>query len=309
MRAIRTRAVLGALARSLLRTAFARCAFLADAPARARLTVVGLLGVLALAVSSCGLSAAVPRDAGPPPGPRLVVGISFNQPGLAQRTGAGTYSGVDIDISRFVARALGVDPRNLTFTEVRQADRESALRQRKVDLVVNNFSITDERKATIDFAGPYFIAGQSLLTRRSNTDIAGPESLDYSDWKLCSVTGTTSAELIKRRFANSVTVTEFPSEPECMRALENREVDAVTGDDVVLAGYAAQQPDKYRLAGETFSVERYGIGLHKGDSRQPAVTAALRAMIADGEWSRIMQRNLGSSRYLIPPPPVVADRP
>lgn len=268
-----------------------------------------LLAVIALAVSGCGLLFASGAAPGPPTGPKLVVGISFYQPGLAQRTGAGRFVGLDVDISRYLATALGVDERNLTFVEARQSDRENLLRRQKVDLVVNSFSITDERKAGIDFAGPYFIAGQSLLTRKNNADIAGPESLDYSDWKLCSVTGTTAADSIKQRFAKSVTVKEFPSEPECMRALENREVDAVTDDDVVLAGYTAQQPDKYRLTGRPFSVERYGIGLHKGDPRRAAVTAALRKMIADGSWQQMMARNLGPSHYPIPRPPQVLDNP
>src|SRR6185503_571148 len=107
----------------------------------------------------------------------------------------------------------------------------------------------------VDFAGPYFVAGQSLLVRKTNGDITGPESLDYSDWKLCSVTGSTPAQKVKDSYARSVTLQEFSSYSECLSALERGDIDALTTDDVILAGYAAQQPDKFKLVGKPFSTE------------------------------------------------------
>lgn len=266
----------------------------------------GLLLLVGWAVSGCG---AYGSSVDQVHGPRLLVGIDFAKPGLSQRTGSGRFAGFEVDVARYVARELGVDERAVQFVEVPRADRETVLRQRKVDLVVDGFAITPARGEQVDFAGPYFVAGQTLLTRKGDTDIVGPESLDHSDWKLCSVAGTTAADEIKRRFAPSVVVREYASEQRCIRALDNRDVDAVTADDVVLAGYVAQQPDKYRLAGQQFSAEQYGIGLRQDDPRQPAVTAALRKLVADGTWQRIVTQDLGPSHYPIPEPPDVLDRP
>jgi glutamate transport system substrate-binding protein len=205
-----------------------------------------------------------------------------------------------------VADRLGAE---VTFVEARSADRETLLERRQVDLVVAAYSITDERRELVDFAGPYFLAGQSVLVRRKNSDITGPTSLDDSDWDLCSVPGSTSATKVKQRFAIRVTLREFPTYGDCVEALQRGEVDAVTTDDVVLAGFTAARPEKLKVVGEPFSVERYGIGLHKGDPRQAEVTAALRRLVSDGTWQRVVQENLGKSRYRIPSPPEVLDRP
>ncbi|MCO1581564.1 glutamate ABC transporter substrate-binding protein [Crossiella sp. SN42] len=265
------------------------------------------------ALTSCGIfgSSAEPVDAPPPGGPKLTVGIKFDQPGLGQKTGDNTFAGFDVDVARYVAKELGVHPGNITFVEAKSAERETLLEQGKVDLVAATYSISDSRKKKVDFAGPYFVAGQALLVRKTTSDITGPESLNQSDWKLCSVQGSTPAEKVKQAYAKNVTLRVFPSYPECLVALEDPEdpVDAVTTDDVILAGYAAAQPEKFKLVGKPFSQERYGIGLRKGDERTPKVTAALRKMVSDGSWKRAVEANIGKSGYKIPEPPEVLDSP
>ena len=87
------------------------------------------------------------------------------------------------------------------------------------------------------------------------------------------------------------------------------DIDAVTTDDVILAGYAAEQPDRLKLVGKPFSTERYGVGLHKGDARRAGVTEALRAMIGDGSWQKFVAGSVGRSGYQVPPRPQVVDSP
>jgi glutamate transport system substrate-binding protein len=260
----------------------------------------------ALLTAGCGASGS---SDSPPDGPKLTIGIRFDQPGLGVREPDGKFRGLDVDVASYVAERLGTDRRNITFVEARAADRETLLEQRKVDLVVATYSITDARKQRVDFAGPYFVAGQSLLVRKINADIDGPESLDNSDWHLCSVTGSTPAEKVQASYAKSVTLEQHGSYRECVDALLKGEVDAVTTDDVILAGYAAEQPDKLKVVGKPFSTERYGIGLHKGDDRRGKVTAALRAMVSDGSWQKFVTDNVGQSGYRLPPQPEVVDSP
>lgn len=245
----------------------------------------------------------------PPGGPKLTVGIRFDQPGLGLRAPDGGFSGLDVDVAKYVADRLGTGARDITFVEARPVDRESLLRQSKVDMVVATYSITDTRKQQVDFAGPYFVAGQALLVRRTNTDIDGPESLNNSDWRLCSVTGSTPAEKVRSGYAASVTLDQRGSYRECVDALLKGDVDAVTTDDVILAGYVAEQPDRLKLVGKPFSVEKYGVGLRKGDARRAKVTEALRTMIADGSWQRFVTDSVGRSGYQVSVRPAVADNP
>jgi glutamate transport system substrate-binding protein len=257
----------------------------------------------------CVLLAAGCGATDPPAGPKLTIGIRFDQPGLGMRLADGGYAGLDVDVAKYVATQLGTDSRNITFVEARAADREALLEQNKVDLVVATYSITDARKQRVDFAGPYFIAGQSLLVRKANSDIDGPESLDNSDWQLCSVSGSTPAEKVQASYAASVTLEQHGSYRECVDALLKGDIDAVTTDDVILAGYAAEKPDRLKLVGRPFSTEKYGIGLHKGDTRKGKVTGALRAMLSDGSWQRFVSDGLGKSGYRVAAEPEVVDSP
>jgi glutamate transport system substrate-binding protein len=89
-----------------------------------------------------------------------------------------------------------------------------------------------------------------------------------------------------------------------VQALKTGAVDAVTTDDVILAGYAAQNPGQFKVVGNGFSNENYGVGIHKGDTAgNEAVAAALSKMIADGSWEKALQDTVGPSGYTIPAPP------
>lgn len=235
----------------------------------------------------------------------LRIGVKIDQPGLGLRAADGTLRGFDVDVARYVAADLGVPASAITFVEAQSSDREAMLERGDVDLIVATYSMTPERAQRVDFAGPYFVAGQSLLVRRQNSDIAGPQSLDHHDWRLCGVRGSTGAARIRDDFAGQVSLIEFGTYSLCVDALHRGEVDAVTSDDVILAGYAAQEPARLKVVGAPFSVEEYGIGLRKGDRRVDKVNQSLRKMIESGSWRQFAERNLGHSGYRIPDPPSV----
>jgi glutamate transport system substrate-binding protein len=266
-------------------------------------------GVVVYAAIGLLLAAGCGGGDEPPAGPKMTIGIRFDQPGLGMRDSGGGFTGFDVDVAGYVAAHLGTDKRDITFVEARPADRETMLEQHKADMIVATYSITEARKQRVDFAGPYFVTGQSLLVRKTSSDIDGPESLNDSDWRLCSVTGSTPAQQVQANYAQSVTLQQHNSYRECVEALLKDEVDAVTTDDVILAGYATEQPDKLKIVGRPFSTERYGIGLRKGDPRRAKVTAALRAMIADGSWDRFVRDNVGRSGYQVQIRPEIVDDP
>ncbi len=257
---------------------------------RTALTVVALLG---LGVAGCGGSGSGP-DGGS--GSRLRIGIKFDQPGLGLKQGA-KYTGFDVDVATYLAGRLGTKPEDITWVQAPSAQRETLLQTGQVDLVVATYSITDARKEKVSFAGPYFIAGQDLLVRSDETGITGPETM--AGRKLCSVTGSTSAQKVKATYPN-VRLQEFGTYSECVAALVAKGVDALTTDDTILAGYAAQNQyrGKLRVVGKTFSQERYGVGLKKGDTALcRRVSDAIRAMIGDGSWQRAVDANLAAAGY------------
>lgn len=237
----------------------------------------------------------------------LTIGIRFSQPGMSERTVDGRFEGFDVDVARYVATELGVDERGITWQDTVAADRESAIVSGKVDFIVGTYSITDKRKEEVAFAGPYFTTGQAVLVRLSDRTIKGPESLNGK--KLCSVSGSTSAEQVKERFAQAVELVEYPRYPECVTALLAGLVDAVTTDEAILAGYVVQNPELLKVVGKQFSKERYGIGLRKGDPEgRRAINDALEKMIDSGEWRRSIERHIGSSGYRIPAPPEISEQ-
>jgi glutamate transport system substrate-binding protein len=235
---------------------------------------------------------------------KVTVGIKFDQPGLGLKNPDGTFSGFDVDVATYVAKELGYTPDKIEWKEAVSAQRENMIDNDQVDYVVATYSITDKRKERVDFAGPYLITGQSLLVKADNTDITGKDSL-ANNKKLCSVKGSTPAQKIKDEFP-SVQLQEYPNYSACIEALKNGAVDAVTTDEVILAGFAAQSPGTFKVVGDTFSTEKYGIGLKKGDTElKTKINDALTKMESDGAWAAAFEKNLGPAGIKTPEPPAV----
>ncbi|TCP43391.1 amino acid ABC transporter substrate-binding protein (PAAT family) [Tamaricihabitans halophyticus] len=278
--------------------------------ARRRLGLAATALVAALLAAACSANADEPadslvgkaNDAG-----ALTIGTRLDQPGVGLRTVDGRYTGFDIDVATYMANELGVDSENIQWKEITSATRESALTSGEVDMVVGTYSITDERKQEVAFAGPYFETGQDLLVRSRSTDITGPSALDGK--RLCSIKGSTPAERVKEEFAQDVQLVEYNRYTDCIPALLTGQVDAMTTDAVILAGYAADNPELLRVVGEQFSEERYGIGLRKGDSEgREALNKAIEKMITSGAWKQSLSRNIGPAEYPIPQPPKITER-
>ena len=202
-------------------------------------------------------------------------------------------------------QAARVRPRRqIEWKESPSGQRETLIQNDQVKFIAATYSITDARKEKVDFAGPYLITGQRLLVRADNTDITGAESLQNNK-KLCSVTGSTPAQKIKDEFAG-VQLQQYDTYSACIEALKNGAIDAVTTDEVILAGYAAQTPGAFKIVGQPFSEESYGIGLKKGDTElQTKINDAIEKMVSDGAWKEAFEKNLGPAGITAPAPPQV----
>lgn len=267
------------------------------------LAVVAALTAVVLTASACGSSE--PRDvlADAADG-HLTIGTKYDQPGLALREPDKTMTGFDVEVAKYIANYLGVPESGITWREAPSAQRENLIKNGEVDFVVGTYSITDNRKKVIDFAGPYYVAGQSLLVRADDDSITGAESLEGGK-KLCSVSGSTPAQKIKKSYPG-VQLQQFDSYSSCVEALHRGKVDALTTDDIILAGYSAQYPGEFKLAGQPFTTELYGVGLPKGDTEaRMKINDAIEDMIATGAWQRALEETMGDSGYALPAPPAV----
>ncbi|MCG2624496.1 glutamate ABC transporter substrate-binding protein [Arthrobacter sp. I2-34] len=232
---------------------------------------------------------------------KVVIGVKQDQPGLGFKDAAtGEYSGFDIEIARWIAADLGYPADKIEYKAIPSANRESAIVNGDIDYYVGTYSITDKRKQSVDFAGPYFETGQGLLVKKDNTSINSEK--DLAGKNVCSATGSTPIQNIKENFPDTKT-TEFDTYSQCIDALNNGQVDAVTTDQAILIGYAAQDPEHLKVVGEPFTVEKYGVGLKKGDD---VLRKHINEMFTNGNdtWTKIYDQTLGQSGTKVEQPAV-----
>jgi His/Glu/Gln/Arg/opine family amino acid ABC transporter permease subunit len=259
---------------------------------RSRLPLLALVGLaLVLLLAGCGGG-----------DKKITIGTKFDQPGLAVKKPDGSMAGFDVDVATYVAGKLGFSAGDIDWKEAPSGQRETLIQNGQVDYIVGTYSITDQRKQKVSFAGPYLQTGQSLLVRADETEITGPESLANAK-RLCSVSGSTPAQRIKDKYPG-VQLQQYDTYSACVEALRNGAIDAVSTDEVILAGFAAQYPGTFRIIGEPFSTEYYGIGLRLGEvERLDEINAAIVEMQQDGSWKAAFDRNLGPAGISAPTPP------
>lgn len=234
----------------------------------------------------------------------VTIGVKYDQPNLGYKDTQGTRCGFDIEIAKLVASKLGVDPTKIVYKEIASANRETAIKGGEIDYYVGTYSITDKRKVDVSFAGPYFIAGQDLLVRKDETAITGKETL--AGKRVCSATGSTPIQRVRdEKLTDDANISEFKTYSECVSQLLDGKTDAVTTDDAILKGYAAQRPDKLKVVGAPFSVEKYGIGLaHDDKALRDFINDVLAAAVTDGTWQKIYDGTLGRSGSTATAPPL-----
>jgi glutamate transport system substrate-binding protein len=234
----------------------------------------------------------------------ITIGTKFDQPLFGLVGPDGVPVGFDVEIGKIIADELGIDEQNIEWVETISANREAFIEEGQVDIVAATYTINDERKQVVDFAGPYYVAGQTIMVLESNTDINGPD--DLAGKKVCSAEGSTPAERIRTEYPEAELV-PAGAYSECLEPLRNGQVDAVTTDNVILSGFVDQNPGEFKLVGEPFSEEPYGIGLMKGDDEfRNFINDVLEESFEDGRWADAWEATAGA--VLDTPEPPAVDR-
>lgn len=242
----------------------------------------------ALTVVACAGSNDNPDAAG------LLTRIEAGEVTLGMREDTGAIGKLDEDIATHVINAIaedrGWDAPKITWKEALPKDREEMIESGAVVMVAATYSIYQERANKVGFAGPYAITHQALLIPSGNTEINGLNDLHGK--VLCAAAGSWSAEMIITTLTDTE-MRERDTYTECVDELRSGDVDGVTTDELILQGYAANNPGEFRIVelidrGAPLTMERYGIGVRKDDTEATdAINKALQAMLDDGTFDHL----------------------
>ncbi|MEU4561772.1 glutamate ABC transporter substrate-binding protein [Actinoplanes sp. NPDC023936] len=225
----------------------------------------------------------------------IKLGTKFDQPGFGLKGLSGKPEGFDVEVAKIIVDELGIPEDKIEYVETPSKVREDAIINNNADMVVATYTINDERKKRIAFAGPYYEAGQNILVKNADTSITGPDSFKDGTKKVCSVTGSTPAEEIKKYVKDVASqLVLFDTYDKCITAVDGGQVDAVTTDNVILLGYIAKNEGKYKLAGENFTKEPYGIGVKLEDTAfRTFINDTLEKAFQDGRWQKAWDATAG----------------
>ena len=222
----------------------------------------------------------------------------------------GEVSGFDTAIGQVLARYIigGTnDARTLLdITQVTSDTREVVLGNGSVQAVIATYTITPERAKKIDFAGPYYSSGQAVLVRADESKITGVS--DLAGVKVAVQSGSSSIKALQEA-APKAEQTPFNDHNTCLSALETRQVDAYVVDESLLLS-AMQGSDAFKIVGEPFTQDPYGIGLPQGSDAKAFVNAFLKKIYDDGTWEKIWQATIGViTGGEAPKPPAIGSVP
>lgn len=242
---------------------------------------------------AAGSTMAKLHDAG-----KITIGTKFDQPLFGLKGPSGSPEGFDVEIGKIIATHLGIAEDKIDWVESVSANREPFIENGQVDIVIATYTINDKRKEVISFAGPYYMAGQSILVLADNDTIKSEK--DLVGQKVCSVTGSTPAAKLAEIGADPVLTDTYSN---CLEPLHAGSVVAVSTDNVILAGLAAQNEGEFKVVGEPFTKEPYGIGLKKDDTDfRMWINDVLEESYADGSYKAAWEKTAGTVLPFVDPP-------
>jgi glutamate transport system substrate-binding protein len=266
--------------------------------------VVAVVSVLALLGAACGDDEPSVDGDGTTPAPteefpagttmaelqdrgEITIGVKFDVPPFGfQNPQSGEVEGFDVDLGRYIAEELGVEP---VFVEAISDNRIPFLQDGTVDLILSTMTITTDRDAEIDFSEPYYIAEGRVLVP-GDSDITGVQ--DLAGRTVCTALGSTYEENLREN-APEAELQLVDSYSECFELVQTGAVDAVSTDDIILTGMVIQDAT-LKIVGDGYTVEPYGAGLPDGDTEfKEFVDGVIAAVKEDGRWADLYQTWIG----------------
>jgi polar amino acid transport system substrate-binding protein len=211
----------------------------------------------------------------------------------------GQLQGFDIDLARSIAKAIFGDQNRVQFKAITSAQRIPVIRDGQADIVADSMTITCDRLKQVDFSTDYFDAGQQVMVPLDST-VRGIG--DLGGKKVCAASGTTSIQTIAAQPSHPVAVAA-PNWTDCLVMLQQNQVAAISTDNSVLAGLAAQDPQT-KLVGPLFTFEPHGIAIsQKAPDLVRFVNAVLEKLRTEGTWTAMYNHWIGNRLGPVPAPP------
>lgn len=230
----------------------------------------------------------------------ITIGTKFDQPLFGLKGPNGVPEGFDVEIGKIIAANLGIAADKIKWVESVSANREPFIQNGQVDAVIATYTINDKRKQVVSFAGPYYMAGQSILVKDSDTTIKSEK--DLVGKSVCSVTGSTPAKKLAEIGAIPVLTDTYSN---CLEPLRTGKVVAVSTDNVILAGLAAQNKGEFKVVGTPFTQEPYGIGVKLEDTAfRKWINQVLEASYKDGAYKKAWEKTAGTVLPYVAPPAI-----
>ena len=219
----------------------------------------------------------------------ITIGVKFEvAPFGFKNVQTGEVEGFDIDVGNAIAADLGAKPK---FIEALSDNRIPFLKDGTADLILSTMTINAERDEEIDFSEPYFVARGRILVKKSDNSIKGVE--DLAGKRVCTALGSTYEDTLKKQAPKAKT-TLVDGYSECLEAIQNGSVDAISTDDVILTGMIIQDDSLKLVEGEELTTEPYGAGIKDGDTAfQTFVNESIKKFKDDGRWAASFQKWIG----------------
>lgn len=218
---------------------------------------------------------------------RLIVGLDIGSNLFSFRDPiTGEITGFDVDIAGEVARDIFGVPSHVEYRILSAAERVTALQKSQVDIVVKTMSITCERRKLVNFSTVYLDANQRILAPR---DSPITKVSDLSGKRVCVARGTTSLRRI-REIAPPPVIVSVVNWADCLVALQQREIDAVSTDDTILAGLVEEDPYLH-IVGPDMADQPYGVGINLDNTGLVRfVNGTLERIRNDGTWNTLYRK-------------------
>lgn len=222
---------------------------------------------------------------------KFIVGLDDTFAPMGFRDGNGEIAGFDIDLAKEAAKRMGIE---VEFKPVDWDGIVLSLKSKKIDVIWNGLTITDDRKEEIDFTKPYIVDRQTIVVNgnspiKDKTDLAG---------RVVGLQQGSSSEEALRRDSDTMKslkeVKKYSDNTEALMDLMNGRIDAVVVDEVFGSYYMQKKPGQYRTLSDNFGAETFGVGVRKEDKEFLAeLDSVLDSMKADGTAKAISEKWFG----------------
>ena len=220
----------------------------------------------------------------------LKVGLEGTYPPFNYQDASGQLTGFEVDLAKALAEELGV---KAAFQPTKWDGILAALESRRLDVVINQVTISDERKQKYDFSTPYTVSGIQALTRKADADtIKSPD--DLAGKKAGVGLGTNYEQWLKEKVPQAE-IRTYDDDPTKFQDLNVGRIDVILVDRLAAFEMVEKTGDRLAVAGDAFSRQESGVALRKGNPQLlAAIDAAIAKLRADGTLKELSEKWFGA---------------